>query len=284
MTAEPHSIPPWLATVLLAEDDTEESVMGSDWHQEAIFEAHGPLLAYAQERQAPDADALSWYVSSQVTVIVPLPRRPKPWQPKPDLFVVVGALPGHRTSYDTRWEGPMPQFVLEVASESTWREDVSTKRDLYALAGVQEYLVFDPTGEFLAERIRAWRAGEEGWQPWPAVVRADGQAVWLSGVLGLALRVEAPLLRFDHPERGPLLVRREVVERWQATQQALEAAEQERGRERLARLSAEKARLTAEQQRETERLARLSAEQRAQAAEQALAALQEELRRRGGDW
>src|SRR5260370_36193627 len=63
MTAEPHSIPPWLATVLLAEDDTEESVMGSDWHQEAIFEAHGPLLAFAQERETPGP--LPWYVSSQ---------------------------------------------------------------------------------------------------------------------------------------------------------------------------------------------------------------------------
>ncbi len=226
MTAEPHSIPPWLTTVLLAEDDTEESVMGSDWHQEAIFEAHGPLLAYAQERQTADVDALPWYVSSQVTVIVPLPRRAKPWQPKPDLFVVVGIPSGHRTSYDTRREGPMPQFVLEVASESTWRRDVGRKRDLYELAGVQEYLVFDPTGEFLTEQVRAWRAGEEGWQPWPAVIRADGQAVWESGVLGLELRVEGPLLRFDHPALGPLLVRREVVERWRAAEQRARAAEQ----------------------------------------------------------
>ncbi len=141
----------------------------------------------------------------------------------------------------------MPHFVLEVASESTWRDDVDDKRDLYELAGVQEYLVFDPTRAFFAEQVRAWRAGEEGWQPWPAVVRADGQAVWESGVLGLALRVEAPLLRFDHPALGPLLVRREVVERWQATQQALEAVEQDRERERQARLAAERA-LTALQE------------------------------------
>ncbi len=258
MTAEPR-IPPWLATVLLAEDDTEESVMGSDWHQEAIFEAHGPLLSYAQERQTADADAPPWYVSSQVTVIVPLPRRVRPWQPKPDLFVVVGLRPAHRTSYDTRRDGPMPQFVLEVASESTWREDVDGKQELYELAGVQEYLVFDPTGEFLAERVRAWRRGEAGLQPWPAVTRPDGQMVWESGVLGLGLRVEGALLRFDHPVQGPLLVRREVVARWQAAQQALEAAE--RGREQ-------------------ERLARLAAERRAQAAEEALAALQQELRQR----
>lgn len=194
MTAEPRSIPPWLATVLLAEDDTEESVMGSDWHQEAIFEAHGPLLGFAQERQAADVAAPPWYVSSQVTVIVPLPRRARPWQPKPDLFVVVGASSQYRTSYDTRQEGPMPQFVLEVASESTWREDVGRKRVLYELAGVREYVAFDPTGAFLKERVRAWRAGEDGWQPWPTVARADGQRVWASGVLGLELRVEGALL------------------------------------------------------------------------------------------
>jgi Uma2 family endonuclease len=266
MTAESRDIPPWLTTVLLAEDDTEDSVMGSDWHQEAIFQAHGPLLDHAEEHRTTGESP--WYVSSQVTVIVPLPRRAKPWQPKPDLFVVVGVEPLHRTSYDTRREGPMPQFVLEVASESTWRDDVEEKRDLYVLAGVREYLVFDPTGAFFAERVRAWRVREEGWQSWSAVMRGDGAQVWQSAALGLELRVEGSLLRFDDPAAGPLLVRREVVSRWHATQQALAAAERDRDRERRARAAAERA--------------RAGAEQRALAAEQALAALQEELRRRGG--
>src|SRR5579863_9760484 len=133
MTIESTQQPPWLATVLLAEDDTEESVMGSDWHQEAILEAHGVLLAVSEQRSA--AGASPWYVSSQVTVIVNLPRRGRPWRPKPDLFVVTGMPHVHRTSYDTRRDpggvSPMPQFVLEIASESTWREDVDSKRDLY---------------------------------------------------------------------------------------------------------------------------------------------------------
>jgi Uma2 family endonuclease len=260
MTAERHRSPSWLSTVLLARDDTEESVMGSDWHQEAILEAHGPLLDHAHVREAAGAEP--WYVSSQVTVIVRLPRRARPWQPKPDLFVVVGLPPLHRTSYDTRREGPMPQFVLEVASESTWQNDVGDKRDLYELAQVQEYLVFDPTGEFFAERVRAWRASEEGWQVWPSVVRADGQAVWESGVLGLGLHLEGALLRFDHPVSGPLPVRREAVERWRA-------AEQAHANERRARELAEQA--------------REAAEERARAAEQALAALQQQLHQNGDD-
>ena len=233
MTVEPHTAtPPWLATVLLAEDDTEESVPGSDWHMEAIVEAYNPLLTYAEERQA--AQLTPWYVSSQVTVIVPLPRRVKPWQPKPDLFVVVGLPHAHRTSYDTRREGPMPQFVLEVASKSTWEDDVEEKRDLYQVTGVQEYVVFDPTGEFLPERVRAWHATEHGWQPWEPLVDAEAHAVWRSAVLGLSLRVEGPLLRFDHPVSGPLLVRREQVLRIRTSEQARES-------EMQARIAAEQA-------------------------------------------
>jgi Uma2 family endonuclease len=271
MTVEPQTAtPPWLATVLLAEDDTEESVMGSDWHMEAIVEAFNPLLTHAEEREA--AQLTPWYVSSQVTVIVPLPRRVRPWQPKPDLFVVVGLPHAHRTSYDTRHEGPMPQFVLEVASESTWRDDVEEKRDLYQVAGVQEYLVFDPTGAFLPERVRAWHAGENGWQPWSPVVDADGRAVWHSEVLGLNLRVEGLLLRFDHPVSGLLLARREQVLRIRTSEHDRQVAEQ-------ARQAAERRAEISELERESEKQARQAAERRAEAAEQALHDLRRELGR-----
>jgi Uma2 family endonuclease len=74
----------------------------------------------------------------------------------------------------------MPQFLLEVASESTWHDDVEEKRDLYELTGVQEYLVFDPTGHFIRERARAWHAAENGWQVWQSQVRANRQRVWQS--------------------------------------------------------------------------------------------------------
>ena len=66
MSLDLHN-PPWLFTLLLAEDDTEESVMGSDLHQQAIAEAHAPLVEYA--RELGDAGEPAWYVSSQVTVI-----------------------------------------------------------------------------------------------------------------------------------------------------------------------------------------------------------------------
>jgi hypothetical protein len=127
------------------------------------------------------------------------------------VFVVPGIAAHPHTSYDTRTEGPVPAFVLEVASESTWRNDVGEKRDLYALIGVQEYLVFDPTGGFLGEQVRGWHRAQGAWQPWLPEPRPDGQAVWTSAVLGLAARPDGLLLRFDHPAHGTLPVRRDLV-------------------------------------------------------------------------
>lgn len=223
MTLNLHAAPAWLPLVLLAEDDTEESVMGSDLHQQAIGESHAPLFDHAAEVGVEGRPA--WYVSSQVTIIATLPRRQRPWQPKPDVFVVPG-IPAHsRTSYDTRTEGPAPSFVLEVASDSTWRYDVGEKGDLYELIGVQEYLVFDPTGEFLGEQVRGWHRAEGTWQPWLPERRADGQAVWTSDVLGLAARPEGLLLRFDHPVRGTLPVRRDLVLALERERRAREEAD-----------------------------------------------------------
>ena len=45
------------------------------------------------------------------------------------------------------WEvGKPPEFVLEVASQSTYRNDLDEKPGTYADMGVDEYWMFDPTG------------------------------------------------------------------------------------------------------------------------------------------
>lgn len=57
------------------------------------------------------------------------------------------------------WEaGKPPDFVLEVASESTGQQDTRTKREIYARIGIGEYWRFDSTGgEYHGEPL----AGEE---------------------------------------------------------------------------------------------------------------------------
>jgi len=205
MTEHPRLPTTALLDLPLPDDDTEESITGADWHQDAIELAHIPLKGYADERAA--AGLPPWYVSSQVTVLIEVPGRV--WAPKPNLFVVPGAPAHGRTSYDTRTEGPVPPFILEVASGSTWHSDVgldkrNNKLAWYGIVGVREYLVFDPTRSYLRAPMRGWRATPSGWQPWPPGRRSDGTEVWTSEVLGLGVYADGPRVIFEHPQRGPL--------------------------------------------------------------------------------
>jgi Uma2 family endonuclease len=67
----------------------------------------------------------------------------------PDVFIVLGA-PNHpRASYMLWREPKAPDFVLEITSQSTRVQDQGTKRERYALLGVQEYFQYDPARDYL---------------------------------------------------------------------------------------------------------------------------------------
>ena len=66
----------------------------------------------------------------------------------PDVFVVFGVSKKDRRTYRTWEEGRTPDFVLEVASPSTYHKDLTDKKALYAsVLGVREYYIYDPYGE-----------------------------------------------------------------------------------------------------------------------------------------
>ena len=66
----------------------------------------------------------------------------------PDVFVAFGVSKKRRRTYKIWEEGQAPDFVLEVASPSTYRHDLTRKKDLYAsVLGVREYYIYDPYHE-----------------------------------------------------------------------------------------------------------------------------------------
>ena len=66
----------------------------------------------------------------------------------PDVFVVFGVSKKQRRTYLTWEEGNTPDFVLELASPSTFRDDMRKKKALYAsILKVKEYYIYDPYGE-----------------------------------------------------------------------------------------------------------------------------------------
>ena len=64
----------------------------------------------------------------------------------PDLMVAFGADVIDRRGYSVEQQGKAPDFVLEVASPSTGRQDEERKREGYQAFGVREYWRFDETG------------------------------------------------------------------------------------------------------------------------------------------
>ena len=57
-----------------------------------------------------------------------------------------GAVLHRRRSYAIWREGKPPEFVMEIASASTWRRDRDEKPAIYESLGVREYFLYDPVG------------------------------------------------------------------------------------------------------------------------------------------
>ena len=155
----------------------------------------------------------------------------------PDVFVVIGALGNHkRNSWFTWREGNIaPAFVMEVASESTWRWDASGKRDIYAQIGVTEYWRFDPTGECFNPPLIGERLMEGEYRPVEVVEDADGILRGYSDVLGLDICVFPNLdLRLYDPARS------EWLPSYQEIQDSLQSTEAALVSERTAREAAER--------------------------------------------
>jgi Uma2 family endonuclease len=201
----------------------------------------------------------------------------------PDVFVIFGVSKRPRRSYKVWQErGKLPSFVLEITSLTTKKQDETTKPELYASLGVQEYFQYDPTGDYLNPQLKGHRLVNGMYQPIAAETLSDGSVSLHSQSLGLDLRllplppagsygdlgIAARELRLFDPQTNLRLPTYEEAE------QARQEAEQARQEAEQAQQEAEQARREAEQAVELER-------QRAELAEQQLATLMEHLRSQG---
>ena len=95
----------------------------------------------------------------------------------PDLLVAFNADPeAYRDSngYVISEQGKPPDFVMEIASRSTGRQDVDEKREAYARLGIPEYWRFDETGDFHGIRLAGDRLVDDSYEPVPVETLEDG--------------------------------------------------------------------------------------------------------------
>lgn len=102
----------------------------------------------------------------------------------PDVFVVFGVEDRKRPNHKLWEERRAPDFVLEVASPSTWRDDLTRKRSVYARLGVLEYCQHDPKGEHLPARLLGWRLTPSGYVRQPVETAPGGRSTLPSRTLG----------------------------------------------------------------------------------------------------
>ena len=185
----------------------------------------------------------------------------------PDVFVVRGVGKKQRRTYLTWAEGQTPDFVLEVASQSTYKEDLGRKKALYeAVLEVKEYYIYDPE-EVINDPEGKISSNFVGYRLVDGVYREiDFVCSRLpSRVLGLELGEHDGGLRLYDPVRAQWL--HPLSERVQQEADARQTAEARAQQEADARQTAEErvqqeadARQTAEARAQQEADARQTAE------------------------
>ena len=177
----------------------------------------------------------------------------------PDLLIAFGVDRRRIISdrgYSIEHWGKPPDFVLEIASETTAENDVTGKRVDYAAFGVPEYWRFDPSGGLYYDTGLAGDRLVGGvYQP-VGVVTVDEYHYWgHSDILSLDLCWEEGWLRWYDPSAGRYL-------------RTLDEEAEER--------------IAAQEQRDAERQGRLTVEAERDAAQERIRELEAEVRRLRG--
>ena len=186
----------------------------------------------------------------------------------PDVLVVFDVEDRVRDSYVVWREGKVPDFVMEISSNRSWRRDRIEKRTIYEAMGVTEYFIYDPRERFRPPRLTGLRLQQGRYLEIPFETMSNGKRGLPSAMLNLYARVDGGgRLRWFDPASGEYLrtYRQQDRERLQATQRLAQAQARQQ--------EADRRRREAEQ-------GRREAEQRERAAEAELARLREKLRQR----
>ena len=176
------------------------------------------------------------------------PGTPAAGRMAPDLLIAFNAYPQayqDDNGYIISRQGKPPDFVMEIASRSTGRQDVEDKRPAYAALSIPEYWRFDQTGDFHGTWLAGDRLVDGRYEPITIEAIGDGILQGYSTVLDLFIQWNQGQLGWHDPQTG----------------QHIATFEQERARA------------------DNEQEARMVAEERARAAEARVRELEAELER-----
>jgi hypothetical protein len=223
---------------LLYEDDEEPEMGDANLHTldddiihyglKAFFKQYHPLLhvysnmnLYYHDGPPNEQTGNKPYIAPDIMVVEP---------PQP--------LPRDITSYTVGEDGPAPRVTIEVLSPGTAEErDLKDKPKIFSFLGVAEYILIDPTGDILPERLLLKRLQPDG--TWKDERDADGG---VTSTLGFRIVIDDDgEFRVVDLHTGKKYVRPEEAE--------AEAEARQKAEKRVRELEAELKRLRDQQNR-----------------------------------
>ena len=136
---------------------------------------------------------------------------------RPDLLIAFNVDPAayHASNgYIVSEQGKPPDFVLEVASESTGATDTGAKRQDYAALSISEYWRFDETGQHHGVRLAGDQFVGDRYRPITIEQLPDGTLRGYSPALNLFLHwQDGQLLWIDPATQRPILTSEDQLSR-----------------------------------------------------------------------
>jgi Uma2 family endonuclease len=189
-------------TIYYPETDGEP-VAESDFQLNPLIYAVSALRIHFQDR--PDVyvsgNMLVYYKEGDPTLAV-----------APDVFVVFGVPKRDRRIFKIWAEKQPPIFFIEITSRKTRKKDEKEKPKIYRDMGVQEYVQYDPTGDYLKPPLKGTIFTGDGDEDIVPVFLPDGTRCLPSRTLGLELRLEDKKLRIFDPAQNRYLLSHEEAE------------------------------------------------------------------------
>ncbi len=124
----------------------------------------------------------------------------------PDVMVCFGINKNPRKTYKLWTEKVVPSVIIEIASESTWDRDLTSKLAIYQRLGVSEYYIFDVEYKCLRRPLMAFRLTDFVYEEVEAVTNRV-----FSPSLNLELVDTGETLRLFNPETNEFLMTMEEM-------------------------------------------------------------------------
>lgn len=150
----------------------------TDFHRVVIYNTTDKLQTFFAEQN-------DVYVSGNL-LIYDIPGKTNR-SISPDIMVVFGIERKMRRTYKVWEEGKAPDFVMEVSSKWTYRNDLTRKEKRYAHIGVKEYFLYDPERAYLSDSLMGLRLTDSG--EYETIPTTDNNGR-ISNVLGIEFRIQ----------------------------------------------------------------------------------------------